>query len=268
LSPSIIKYGDVSKVESDFVHAPVGVYVAKVKKIEQKLSKNKEDMVEVIFTLTKDAKGKKLTKAYSDLYFYAPIDPTASWARRLKDLVTAFGLKAKGGNLGAIEGKEAMVRLREDTDLDGEYRPNIGKVFPLAVAKDDDEDEEDVDTEEEEDDAEDEEEDEDDLDGLSRAELKALIKEEGLEVKVLKSMSDDDVREAITEARPDDEEEDEEDEEDEDEEDDEEEEEDDQYDTLSLADLRAELKERQLDTKGKKAILVARLRTDDAEDPV
>lgn len=54
--------------------------------------------------------------------------------------------------------------------------------------------------EDEEDDSEDDEE-EDDLADLDRAGLKALIKDEELDVRVLKSMSDDDIREAIVTAR-------------------------------------------------------------------
>lgn len=55
----------------------------------------------------------------------------------------------------------------------------------------DDEDDEEEEEEEEEDDG-------PDFDSMSRAELKAHIKAEGLPVKVLKSMSDDDLRAAIT----------------------------------------------------------------------
>lgn len=265
--PSVIKYGDVSGVEGgDFEHAPVGLYVAKVAEVTQKTSKNNEEMVEVVFEITKDANGKKLKKKYSRLWFYAPLDPGASWARRLKDLVTGFGLKPKGGNMASIIGKEALIRLREDTDLNGDYRPNIGKILPLASMKPA-EPEEDEELEEEE---EEEESTDGALDDLTRAELKALIKEEGLDVRVLKSMSDDDVREAIAEARPEAEEEEELEEEEEEEEDDEEEEEDegDNYDNLSLGELRQELKDRELESKGGKNILIARLRTDDAEDPV
>lgn len=262
--PSVIKYGDVSGVESDFEQAPVGLYVGKVAEISQKKSKNDEPMVEVVFEVVKDANGKKLKKKYGRLWFYAPLDPEASWARRLRDLVTGFGLKPKGGNLAGIVGKEALIRLREDTDLDGEYRPNIGKILPLTAAKKaapapDEDEEEDEETE-----------DNGALDELSRAELKQLIKDEELDVRVLKSMTDDDLREAITEARPEDEDEEEDDEEEEEEEDDEEEEEDegDNYDDLGLAELRQELKDRELDSKGRKPVLIARLRTDDAEDPV
>ncbi|HVI76768.1 MAG TPA: hypothetical protein VM715_01100, partial [Candidatus Acidoferrum sp.] len=95
----VIKYGDTTAIEdSGFKPAPVGLYHAKVESVEQKQSsKNDEPMVEVVFALTKDANGKKLKEKYGQLWYYAPLDTEASWARRLKDLVTAFGLKAKNG---------------------------------------------------------------------------------------------------------------------------------------------------------------------------
>jgi hypothetical protein len=259
----VIKYGNVSQIETEFKPAPVGLYYAKVASVDQKKSKNDEQMVEVVFTLTKDANGKKLKQQYGQLWYYAPLDPEASWARRMKELVVAFGLKAKGGNIGVIEGKEAMLRLREDKDLNGDYRPNIGKV--MAVKEPEEDEDEDEDEAEETNGR---------LDGLSRAELKKLIKEEGLEVTVKKSMSDDELREAISDQLEDEEDEDEEEPDDEEEEDDEEEDdeepedEEDNYDEMSLSALRQELTDRELETKGKKAVLIARLRTDDVEEPV
>jgi hypothetical protein len=259
----VIKYGNVSAIETDFKAAPVGLYYAKVDSVEQKQSKNDEAMVEVVFRLTKDANGKKLKENYGQLWYYAPLDPNSSWARRMKELVVAFGLKPKGGNLGVIEGKEAMLRLREDTDLNGDYRPNIGRVMKVQEPEVDEDDEE-----EEEDSSNGE------LDGLSRAELKAIIKEEGLEVSVKKSMSDDDLREAIEEQRAEEDDDEEDDEDDEPEEDDEEDddepeaEEEDNYDSMSVSALRQELTDRELETKGKRTVLIARLRTDDVEEPV
>jgi hypothetical protein len=75
----------------------------------------------------------------------------------------------------------------------------------------DDEDDEDLDDDEELDE-DDEETEEDEFDEMDRAELKSHIKENDLDVTVRKSMSDDDLREAIREAAGD-EDEDEEDEE-------------------------------------------------------
>ena len=258
----VIKYGDTSGIETgQFKQAPVGLYYAKVASIEQKNSKNSDEpMVEVVFELTKDANGKKLKEQFGRIWYYAPLDVEANWARRLKDLITAFGLKSKGGNLGSIEGKEAMVRLREDTDLNGDYRPTIGKVMKPQVA-DEDEDEEDEEVED------------GNLDEMSRTELKRYIKDEELEIRVTTKMSDDDIRAAIQELIEEDEEEDEDEDEEEDEEDiedeaDEDEEDEDNYDDMSLAELRSELKNRELESKGKRAVLIARLRTDDVEEPV
>jgi len=64
------------------------------------------------------------------------------------------------------------------------------ELIDLIVGEDDDEDEDDSD-------------DEDELDEMDRDELKEYISENELEVKVKKSMSDDDIREAIREAEGD-----------------------------------------------------------------
>jgi hypothetical protein len=72
-------------------------------------------------------------------------------------------------------------------------------------------------------------------------------------------MSDDDIRAAIREFTNgvDEEEEEEEDEEP-----------DDNYDTMSVKALKQELEDRELETGGRKPVLIARLRTDDQDEPV
>jgi len=161
----VLKYGDTSGIEGDFKQAPVGLYYLKCESIEQVTSKNSGDpQYEVIFTPTKDANGKKLKENYGRIWYYAPVDVNASWARRLKELILAFGLKPKGGNLGVIEGKECMARLREGTDLNGDYRPNIGKLMKIQ------DQEPDVEEEDEEDEG------GGDLESMSRTELKQYIK--------------------------------------------------------------------------------------------
>lgn len=64
---------------------------------------------------------------------------------------------------------------------------------------DEDSDDEDADDEDTEDDA-DEDSDDDEYTDMDRKELKAVIKDKGLDISVKKSMSDDDIREAIREA--------------------------------------------------------------------
>lgn len=104
-----------------------------------------------------------------------------------------------------------------------------------------------------------------DLEKMSRTELKTLIKEEELEVKVLKKDTDDQLREKIAEAL----ELGEDEEEEEGEEEGDEEGEDTDYEEWDVSELKAELKERGLKEEGRKSVLVGRLKKDDAsgEEP-
>jgi hypothetical protein len=264
-----VKY-DLSDVEDvNQAHAPVGVYRAKISKVDgPKPSSSGNSMLEVIFDLTHDAAGKSLNGSFMPVWYYPLLaeDAHPVSKARTKEFMLAVGLKAKGTlDTDKLVGKDVQLRLKSDTDQDGDYRPKIGKVMALPE-QDEPEDEA------EPDEAEDEE--EMDLDALDRAGLKAVIKEEGLDVKVLKKMSDDDIRKAIIAAWPEDEEEEDEPEDEEEEDEAEEEEEaedeaeDDGYDDMSVADLKAELKERELPTNGARKVLIARLRTDDEKDPI
>ena len=274
-----IKY-DVTNVEdvADREPAPVGIYRAKVVKAEPKQSKNGNQMIEVQLTLTHDAAGKKLKpNQYGDVWTYPIMDHDHPFVQaQWKEFIKAFGLKPKGTlDTDKLVGDSIQVKLKSDTDQDGDYRPRVGKMMALADAPEEEpEDEPEPDEPEEDEEEGDEEDDEEavDLDDLDRAGLKQFIKDEELEIKVKKSMSDDDIRAAIAEAM-----EDEDDDEDDDEEEDEDggadadeeggddEEEDDGYESMSIADLKAELKERELPQNGAKKVLIARLRKDDAE---
>lgn len=261
-----VKY-DVSNVEdiADRTPAPVGIYTGKVVKCDgPKPSSKGNQMLEVQFTLTHNGAGKKLKpNEFGDVWMYPILDHDHPFVQAtLKEFLLAFGFKPKGVlDTDKILGQSVQLKLKSDTDQDGEYRPRIGKI--MAAVEDTGEEEPEDDDAEEDDDEEGI-----DLDALDRKQLRALIKEESLEIRVLKSMSDDDIREAIAEALGEDEEEEEPDDEEEDDEPDEDEEEaeDDGYDDMSIADLKAELKERELPSTGAKKILVARLRKDDGAD--
>jgi hypothetical protein len=280
-----IKY-DVSDVP-ETSNAPVGTYRAKIASAEDGESKSSGNpMTTVVFNLTHHADGKKVSEDYWPVRLYLMTEDERAYARRqIKEFVEALGMKAKGTlDTAKLAGKVVQLRLKADTDQDGEYQPRIAKVMALAAAEEaepEDDEAEDV-AEPEEPETEEEEDDEEgvDLDELDRKQLKALIKEEGLEITVLKSMSDDDIRTAIADAFGGDDEEPEDDEEEEgeepeDDDGEEEEEEGDNYDDLSLTDLKAEVKERELDTapfkglKGAKlkAAIVAALREDDGDEP-
>jgi len=267
-----IKY-DLSGVEDvqDGQHAPVGIYRAKVRSVDgPKQSSGGNPMLEVVFDLTHDATGKKLKEQYMPVWYYPILEHDHPFVKaRLKEFLTAFGLKPKGTlDTDKIVGQTVQLKLKSDTDQDGEYRPKISKVMGLPESSEEPEEEPDEEPEEEE-------EDEGvDLDALNRSELKKFIKDEELEIKVTKSMSDEDIREAIAEAMGEESEEEEpEDDEPEEEEGEESEgegeaeEEDDGYDDMSVADLKAELKERELQTGGARKVLIARLRKDDQEEP-
>lgn len=99
-----------------------------------------------------------------------------------------------------------------------------------------------------------------DLAEMSRADLKKLIEEEELEIKVLRKHTDDQLRDKIAEALELEEEEEEGEEEGDEEEDDKD------YSEWELSELKAELKERGLKTAGRKSQLVARLEKDDEKD--
>jgi hypothetical protein len=315
--------GDFSKVP-DSNPLPEGLFVFKLTGVDERPSKKTEEpMVELKWLAVRDADGNKLKDAkgkattYDPVFTYAPLDPESSWARRMKELLHALGTK-QTGTVDIKEGAEVLGRVKHQPNQDGDgTRPNVTKIMKLT-------DQEGAGDEEEEDD-----EDEGvDLSTLDRAALKKLIKENELEIKVVKSMDDDAIREAIAELLGEDEEEPDEEDEEEEEEDDEEEDEDDEeevdlsgldrnalkafikenelevkvvrsdtadtlrnkiaevlgeeeedddeeddevednYDELDVATLRQELKDRELDSAGKKVVLIARLRADDAAEPV
>ena len=116
------------------------------------------------------------------------------------------------------------IKAQYDADEDEDDTPKkktaakktTVKKASLALEEDDEDADEEEGDDEEEDDAEEQENDGDEFDDMDRSELKKYISKNGLDVSVKKSMSDDDLREAIraaAKATDDDEEEDEDDDE-------------------------------------------------------
>jgi len=113
--------------------------------------------------------------------------------------------------------KENDLEIKVTKSMDDD---DIRDAIQEAMGEDaeDEEEEDDIPMDYEDEEAEDEEEEESsDLDEMDRTELKAYIKENGLEVKVKKSMDEDDLREAIQEAEGEEEEDGEDEDDDEDE---------------------------------------------------
>jgi hypothetical protein len=269
----------------DAVQAPVGTYRAQIKTAELKTSKNGNDMVELMLVLTHDASGTKIKENYAPVWYYPIWGHDHPFVQmRWKEFIAAVGLKPKGElDPDKLVNKVVQVKLKSDTDEDGEYRPSIRKLMPAVAGTDAEEEpapEEPEPEEEPEPDAEEEGQDLSEVIApMDRNELKAFIKEHELgslaDLGINKATTDDGIREIIVNAWPDDEEEPEPEPEAEAEAEPEAEPEDgatpaaadDGYEDLSSDDLKKELAERELPTGGTKAVKIARLRADDGSEP-
>lgn len=184
---------------------------------------------------------------------------------RVRRMFVADGVSANGDEAEDLEdeaeGDESEYEDMSPTELKAELKERglstKGKK-PVLVSRliEDDEAEE-----EEEEDEEDTEEEEseyswEDISELDKPELRQLIKDEELDVKIKKGMAVEDIREAVANELDIEMEEDEEEEDDDS----------DDYDEWDLDDLKTELEERSLSTKGSKKVLIGRLRSDDSEE--
>jgi len=222
-------------------HMPPGDYRAKVTKVEDAMPKDKEDKTPMwLFTL-------QLTSTPSATYpYYCKLQENQLW--KVRNLLVAAGLNVPKKKVGVdpnrLIGKVVAVSL-DDTEYNGKEQSEIGAIFSPnelddSVEVEDEDDVDDVDEDEEEEapapakkkkkaapapvDDEDEDEDEaevedeedeaegDEFDAMDRAQLRRAVRKASPGTKIIKSMSDDDLR-AI--ARGGDEEDAEEDEDDE-----------------------------------------------------
>lgn len=166
----------------------------------------------------------------------------------LKEAAGEYGVKAPTGTLTSLKRKKLIAAILESMEESEDEDEDEDEEEDADVEDDASEDEEDEDEDESDEDEADE------LDGLSRAELKQYIKDNELEVRVTKSMEDDDIRDAIVEAQGTEDEEEDEDEEPVD------------YNSWSIDALKKEAQERGLSTKGSKKILAGRLGKDDEDE--
>lgn len=254
-----IKFGatqtDLKNAQGGAREAPApGLYRAKVLSIDWEPNiKDKDPRFHVVLELVSgEAKGYRIHT------YLIPGSDTAKW--KFHSFLIAVGLmdeKKLKGEINTDRPQDLpnlMVRTKNET-FEGTERAKENGMFPL---KDDDPEAEEPEENEEEETEEGEE--EVDLEDLDRAELKALIKEQELDIRVLKSMSDDDLRAKISEALGEEPEEAEEEAE-------EETEEGEDYSSWSIPDLKKELESRGLKTTGPKPQLVKRLEESDEADP-
>lgn len=201
-----VDFGAIEDGGGARVRVPEGDYRVKFKGVKYETSQKGNPMfVWTIVGVEGKLKGKELKE-------YTALTAKALW--KLRDMLEAVVGKAPGGKVNTrklldyckknVIGQEAGVTLEDDEYVDDKGKSHISSKIKDYISLDDLSGE----APEDDDDIEDEtEEDEDDLlDDMDRASLKKYIKAEDLDVKVLKSMSDDDLRAAIRDAQGDDDE--------------------------------------------------------------
>lgn len=245
-SATEVDFGDIEDGGGARVHVPEGDYRAKIKSVKFETSQSGNPMFVWIIVGTEGRLKNKELKEYTAL------TKKALW--KLRDLMEAAIGKSPGGKINVrklldyckknVVGKEVGITLEDD-----EYTNDKGKTFVSSKIKDYipiDDLETGVDSDEDDDDVEDE--DDDALADMDRVALKNHIATNGLDITVKKSMTDDDIREAIAALS-----EDEEDEEDEDE--------DDGLDALDRVGLKKHIKSEGLEVVVKKSMSDDDIRT-------
>ena len=261
-----VKY-DVRGVESgERPVLPAGVHTGKITQADITKPDGKDQRIELIVTVSKNGTN-------FPLYEYVNLESeTAKW--KLRELLEAVGITSgKKGESGALDtdkmllGKSIGVKtfIRPADDARGfDEQARIRRMFKVDEAAED----EDIPEEEEsEDEAEG---DETEYDDMSLAELRKEAKSRGIKTVRLKA---DEIIDKLVEwdeenaegDEPEEEEPEDEDEAEAEAEAEEDEEPEDDYEEWSLEDLRTELKDRSLATKGGKKVMITRLRRDDAE---
>lgn len=161
------------------------------------------------------------------------------WLEKVEEIRAQYD----DSNSGEEEKKHKEVKSKkkssdDDDDEDDSTKKSSKKSLKKEVEEtDDDDDDEDEDNEDEDDEDTDDDDNasDDELDGLDRTELKKYIKSNGLDVVVKKSMSDDDIREAIRAAQKS------KDDDDEDSDDDDDDDDEEPKSKVSLSDIRRKL---------------------------
>ena len=171
------------------------------------------------------------------------------WLERVEEIRAQYDSDDDEDSGKRKSAKKTSKKKSDDEDDDEDEKPAKKKSSKKSEPEDDDEDEkpakkskakksepedEDEDDDEDDDDS-DSDDDDDELDGLDRSELKKYIKKNEIEVTVKKSMSDDDIREAIRAAQKSDDDEDGDDDDSDDDDDDE------PKSKVSLSDIRKKL---------------------------
>lgn len=153
-----IKVGktDVEKgaASGDFEEAPPGLYTAVLDTCKPGHAKGEDGKpdksrpyLECIYKFTGEGRdGDKLSKNYGQVWDYVSFSEAAKW--KLAQFAMAMGIpvNAKGeldgeleiedGKPGTVIGREVIVRIKKDSDQDGNYRAKVGAVMPMEGPSD------------------------------------------------------------------------------------------------------------------------------------
>lgn len=156
-----IKLGfDTKEAQSGFDVIEPGLYVAKIKKVEQAESAAGNPMLVVSFQLTKD----KRNGAFKGASIRTWVALTKAADFKVKEFQLAVGQKPGKSIDLDVDGKLVQIRVVADT-YNGEPSAKVGKILALPTEDDDeDEDADDEEAESEDDDADDEDESDEDED--------------------------------------------------------------------------------------------------------
>lgn len=188
-----VKY-DVSDVEAgtDFdTPVPRGTYRCKITDCKESKSKQDNDMISIEYEImTGEWKNRKL-------WDYIVLDDSSAW--KLRQFTDALGKRAKGTlDTNAVIGERVLVRAKHETDdRDPDNlvtRARVGSVSALPDTDDDDEPD---------DDAEEGADDEytyDDIEGMDKDDLKQVVKDEDLGIRVTSKTKVENLRKKVLDA--------------------------------------------------------------------
>ena len=131
----------------DFEQAPVGIYVAELVECtpgyaqeDGKDDKSRPNLQCIWKIVGVGREGEEPSVQYSRLWDYVTFGESAGWKRA--EFGLAMGLPLKNGEIngeieteenkpGTVVGTKALIRVRADKDLQGNYRARIGKISPM-----------------------------------------------------------------------------------------------------------------------------------------
>jgi hypothetical protein len=221
-SAKVVDFSNVKEGGGSFNkhRIPSGDYPCKILKVEDAESKS-DGGFQYLFTL------QPLKFSQYKYPYYCKLQENQLW--KLRNLLVAAGITVPKKRMkldpSKVVGKIVGVTF-EDDEYEGRMQSSIASIFPASeldaddIPDSDDEDEPEAAVDEDddmEDEVEEEAEEGDEFDDMDRTALKAYIKADNPAVKILKSMTDDDLRDMARDIEPaaDEEADDEEDEEEE-----------------------------------------------------